>query len=128
MNRTARRYVFLALGLAGCLTGGLALLNLIIDPFNRYGFNHLGVYISAERECKVTYVQRFPHDALLLGNSREVRIPPGQLEGFRFFNAAFSGGTAEEAYYFLQHFAWHQRLVVLAVDISAHDPGGTPRG
>jgi hypothetical protein len=122
MNRDARRYVLLALGLAICLTGGMALLNLIIDPFNRYGINRLGVYISAERECKSTYVKRFPHDALLVGNSREIRIPPEQLEGFRFFNGAFSGATPEEIYFFLQHFAWHQRLVVLAVDIGEQDP------
>lgn len=122
MNRSARHFVLLALGLAGCLIGGLAFLNLVIDPFNRYGNNRLGVYISAERECKSTYVKRFPHDALLIGNSREIRIPPDRLEGLRFFNAAFSGATAEEVYFFLQHFAWHQRLVVLAVDVGAYDP------
>jgi hypothetical protein len=122
MNRIARRFVLLALGLALGLTGGVALLNLIIDPFNRYGLNHLGVYISAERECKSTYVTRFPHDALLVGNSREIRIPPAQLKGFQFFNGAFSGATPEEIYFFLQHFARHQRLVVLAVDIGEQDP------
>jgi hypothetical protein len=122
MNRTARRYVLLVLGLAGGLAGGLALLNLIIDPFNRFGLNRLGVYISAERECKSVYVKRFPHDALLIGNSRAARIPPGPLAGFRFFNAAFSGATPEEVYYFLQHFAWRQRLVILTVDIGMCDP------
>lgn len=122
MNRTDRHFVLLALGLTLCLTGGMSLLNLIIDPFNRYGLNHLGVYISAERECKSTYVTRFPHNALLVGNSRETRIPPGRLEGFRFFNGAFSGATPEEIYFFLQHFARHQRLVVLAVDIGEQDP------
>jgi hypothetical protein len=122
MNRTARRFVLLALGLTVGLAGGMALLNLIIDPFNRYGNNHLGVYISAERECKSIYVKRFPHDALLVGNSREIRIPPERLEGFRFFNGAFSGATPEEIYFFLQHFAWHQRLVILAVDVGAQDP------
>ncbi len=122
MNRIARRFVLLALGLTIGLTGGMSLLNLVVDPFNRYGLNHLGVYISAERECKSTYVTRFPHDALLVGNSRETRIPPAQLEGFRFFNGAFSGATPEEVYFFLQHFAWHQRLVVLAVDVGEQDP------
>jgi hypothetical protein len=122
MKQASRRYVLLALGLAIGLTGGMALLNFIVDPFNRYGNNRLGVYISAERECKSTYVQRFPHDALLVGNSREIRIPPGRLEGFRFFNGAFSGATSEEVYYFLQHFALHQRLVILAVDVGEQDP------
>jgi hypothetical protein len=122
MNRTARRYVLLALGLALGLAGGVALLNFIVDPYNRYGNNHLGVYISAERECKSTYITRFPHDALLVGNSREIRIPPAQLEDFRFFNGAFSGATPEEIYFFLDHFARHQRLVVLAVDVGEQDP------
>jgi len=122
MNQTARRFVLLVLGLTVGLTGGVMLLNLIIDPFNRYGNNRLGVYISAERECKSTYVMRFPHDALLVGNSREIRIPPARLEGFRFFNGAFSGATSEEIYFFLQHFARNQRLVVLAIDVGEQDP------
>jgi hypothetical protein len=122
MNRSARRYVLLTLGLAGFLVGGLALLNFIVDPYNRYGNNRLGVYISAERECKSAYVQRYAHDALLVGNSRVVSIPPGQLAGFRFFNGAFAGATAEEVYYFLQHFARQQRLVILAVDVGMQDP------
>ena len=122
MNRTARNYVLLALGLAGFLIGGFATLNFVVDPFNRYGNNRLGVYISAERECKSSYVKQFPHDALLVGNSREIRIPPSRLEGFRFFNGAFSGATPEEIYFFLQHYAAHERLVLLAVDVGAKDP------
>jgi hypothetical protein len=122
MNYSARQFVLLALGLGLGLTGGLALLNFIVDPFNRFGHNRLGVYISAERECKAAYVTQYPHDALLVGNSREIRIPPARLEGFHFFNGAFSGGTAEEIYYFLRHFARRDRLVVLAVDLGAQDP------
>lgn len=122
MDRTARRFVLLVLATALGLTGGMALLNFGIDPFNRYGNNRLGVYISAERECKSCYVKRYAHDALLVGNSRETRIPTASLQGFRFFNGAFSGATEEEVYFFLQHFAWHQRLVILAVDVGASDP------
>lgn len=122
MNQTARRFVLLVLGLTAGLAGAVVLLNLIIDPFNRYGINRLGVYISAERECKSTYVMRYPHDALLVGNSREIRIPPARLEGFRFFNGAFSGATSEEIYFFLEHFARNQRLVVLAIDVGEQDP------
>jgi len=122
MDRTARRFVLLALGLALGLTGGMALFNFVVDPFNRFGNNRLGVYISAERECKSRYVQQFPHDALLVGNSREIRIPPAQLRGFRFFNGAFSGATCEEMYFFIEHFARHQRLVIIAVDAGLSDP------
>ena len=122
MDCTARRFVLLALGLALGLTGGMALFNFVVDPFNRFGNNRLGVYISAERECKSHYVQQYSHDALLMGNSREIRIPPAQLAGFRFFNGAFSGATCEEMYFFLEHFARRQRVVVLAVDVGASDP------
>ncbi|HEX9048489.1 MAG TPA: hypothetical protein VF988_15785 [Verrucomicrobiae bacterium] len=122
MSHSPRRFVLIALGLTAVVVGSLAILNFVVDPFNRYGNNRLGVYISAERECKSTYVRRYPHDALLLGNSREIRIPPAQLDGFRIFNAAFSGATAEEMYFFVQHFAVHERVVILAVDLGMADP------
>jgi hypothetical protein len=49
-------------------------------------------------------------------------IPPDQLNGFHFFNGAFAGATAEEAYYFISHFAHKQELVILSVDLGASDP------
>ncbi|HWX20988.1 MAG TPA: hypothetical protein VN578_13895 [Candidatus Binatia bacterium] len=122
MNAAARRYVLLALGLAVGLAGGLALLNYLVDPYNRFGLNRLGVYISADREFKATEVRRYPHNALLVGNSRMGVVQPEQLNGFRFFNGAFAGATAEEAYYFIAHFARTQELVILSVDPGAGDP------
>jgi hypothetical protein len=122
MNSAARRYVLLTLGIAAALVLGVGTLNLLVDPYNRFGYNRLGVYISAERESKATEVRRHAHDALLLGNSRIAMIPADQLEGFNFFNAAFGGGTSEEAYYFLEHFARKERLVVLGVDLGQCDP------
>jgi hypothetical protein len=122
MNSDARRYVLLTLGLAGALAGSLGLLNFWVDPYNRFGNNRLGVYISAERESKAIEVRRYPHNALLLGNSRIVMIPAAQLNGFRFFNGAFGGATAEEIYYFAYHYAAKQDLVVLGVDLGEGDP------
>ena len=122
MNPRARRYVLLTLGLATALAGGLGLLNYAVDPYNRFGHNRLGVYISAERESKATEVRRYPHNALLLGNSRMAMIPVAQLNGFRFFNGALGGATAEETYYFVYHYATRQDLVVLGVDLGAADP------
>jgi hypothetical protein len=122
MNPGARRYVLLTLGLAGALAGGLGLLNYWVDPYNRFGHNRLGVYISAERESKSTEVRRYPHNALLLGNSRMAMIPVAQLDGFRFFNGALGGASAEETYYFVYHYATQQDLVVLGVDLGAGDP------
>ena len=122
MAQDARRYVLLALGLAAGLAGGLALLNYLVDPYNRYGLNRLGVYISADREFKATEVRRYPHNALLVGNSRMGVVPAEQLEGFRFFNGAFAGATAEEAYYFIARFAHKEELVILSVDPGSGDP------
>ena len=122
MKPRARRYVLLSLGLAGALAGGLGLLNYCVDPYNRFGHNRLGVYISAERESKSIAVRRYPHNALLLGNSRMAMIPVAQLNGFRFFNGALGGATAEESYYFAYHYATRQDLVELGVDLGAGDP------
>jgi hypothetical protein len=114
--------VLLTLGLAGGVCLLIGLLNLVVDPYNRFGLNRLGVYISAERECKATEVRRFPHNALLIGNSRIAMIPVKGLNGFRFFNAALGGATAEEACYFLEHFASKETLVVLSVELGQTDP------
>jgi hypothetical protein len=122
MNLLARRFVLLLLGAAFALAGGLALLNYIVDPYNRFGHNRLGVYISAERESKPNQVQQYPHNALLLGNSRMAMVPAGRLKGFRFFNGAFGGGSAEEVYYFTAHYARQDELVVVGVDAGSTDP------
>jgi hypothetical protein len=122
MASSYRRSALAALAVAIGLAGGLALLNYLVDPYNRYGMNRLGVYISAERQWKATEVRQFPHNALLLGNSRMASIPPGKLHGFTFFNGGFSGATAEEVYYFASHFATNIDLVVVGVDLGACDP------
>jgi len=122
MKPAARHYVLLTLGLAAALAGGVGFLNYCVDPYNRFGHNRLGVYISAERESKSTEVRRYPHNALLLGNSRMAMIPVAQLDGFRFFNGALGGATDEETYYFAYHYARPQDLVVLGVDLGAGDP------
>ena len=49
-------------------------------------------------------------------------LPVAGLNGFRFFNAAFGGGTSEEAYYFIEHFATNLELVILGVDLGQTDP------
>jgi hypothetical protein len=122
MTPAARRFVLLALGLTGVLAGGLVLLNFLVDPYDLFGMNRLGVYISADREFKATEVRRYPHNALLVGNSRMGVVPVNQLEGFRFFNGAVAGASTEETYYFLYHFANKQELVVLGLDLGACDP------
>jgi hypothetical protein len=120
MKPAARQFVLLTLAIAGAIGAGVGLLNYLVDPYNRFGRNRMGVYISAERESKTTDVRRYPHNALLLGNSRMAIIPVERLNGFRFFNAAFGGGTAAEAYYFLDHYATAEDLVVLGVELGQY--------
>ncbi len=110
------------LGIAGAIILAIMLINFLVDPYDRYGNNRLGVYISAARQTKSTQVRRFPHNALLMGDSRMEMMPANRLEHFIFFNAAFSGGTAEEAYYFLEHYAAKQEVVVLGVGLGQGDP------
>jgi hypothetical protein len=121
-NTSARRFVILALGVAGALVATIGLFNYIVDPYGLYGHNRMGIYISAEREFKASQVKRFPHDALVVGNSRMAMIPVEGLKDYKFFNAALGGGTSEEAYYFLYHFAHDQKLVILGVELGQGDP------
>jgi hypothetical protein len=116
------RFSIILLGVCALLCAALALLNYCIDPYNQYGTNTLGTYTTRDRQSKATDVQRFEHDAIILGNSREGMIPPGELDGFRFFNAAFGGGTAEEIYYFIEHFVKTEKLVLLGIDYGQGDP------
>jgi hypothetical protein len=119
---SARRFAFRSLGLAGVVVGLIALFNFIVDPYDLYGNNRLGVYITAEREFKSSEVRRYPHNAMLVGNSRMAMIPVQGLEGFRFFNGGFGGGTAEEAYYFLRHYAKDLDVVIIGVELGQGDP------
>jgi hypothetical protein len=102
--------------MAGGLLLVLGALNFWVDPYGHFGNNRLGVFISAEREAKPVLLQRFPHDALIVGDSKAAMIPTGRLEGFHFFNVAFAGASLEEEYYCIEHFATNQKLVVLEAD------------
>lgn len=127
MEGISRNYVVRALGLACSVVGIIAVLNLLVDPYNRYGFNRLGVYISAERECKATFAQRFEREVLLVGNSRMVGMAPQALREFRFFNGAFAGASSEEIFYFLEHFARQEKAVVIGIDAGTSDPRESER-
>lgn len=122
MKSPARRFVWVMLAIAALIVGAPVLLNYVVDPYDRFGNNRMGVYISAEREAKATEVGRYPHNALFVGNSRMAMIPAAELKGFRFFNGAFAGATAEEMWWFVRHFAHKQELVVLGIDLGMKDP------
>ncbi len=122
MKSPARRFTVVMLAMSAFFVGGPVLLNYLVDPYDRFGNNRLGVYIMCEREMKSTEVDRRPHDALLIGNSRIASIPAAELEGFHFFNAGFAAASVEEIYWFLFHHAKNQRLVVLGIDLGTKDP------
>jgi hypothetical protein len=122
MKSPARRFTLVMLSMSAIFVGAPVLLNWLVDPYDRFGNNRLGVYIMAEREMKSAEIGRHPHDALLIGNSRIAEIPASRLEGFRFFNAAFAAANSEEIYWFLRRHAHGQQLVVLGIDLGAKDP------
>jgi hypothetical protein len=122
MKSRARRFTLVMLSATALFVGGPALMNYAVDPYDRFGNNRLGIYISAEREMKSTEVRRYPHTALFVGNSRMAAIPASRLNGLRWFNGAFSAANAEDIYWFLHHSAERQEIVVLGIDLGAKDP------
>ena len=122
MKSPARRFTLVMLAMSAFFLGGPVLLNYVVDPYDRFGNNRMGVYIMCEREMKATEVVRRPHNALLIGNSRIASIPAPELKGFHFFNAGFAAASAEEIYWFLQHHAHKEEIVVLGIDLGMKDP------
>ena len=114
-----KRYLYLFLGTAAALMVLVGGLNLFVDPYDRFGLNRLGVYISAEREFKSTEFPRYAPEAVLLGNSRAAIINADGLKGHRFFNAAFGSAVLEEMCFFVDHYVKTQKLVVLSLDAFA---------
>ena len=108
--------------MAGGLLAVLGALNYWVDPYGHFGNNRLGVFISAEREAKPVLLRRYPHDALIVGDSKAAMIPAGRVNGFRFFNAAVAGASLEEEDHCIEHFATNQKLVVLEADYLQDDP------
>lgn len=124
---TSRTYTLWSVALTLSMVSAIGAFNWIVDPYDYFGNNRLGVYISAEREAKPDMLRHYPHDALLVGNSKAAMIPAGQLTGRRFFNGAFGGASVEEMYHFVNHFATTQNLVLASVDLG-HFSQGKPAG
>lgn len=121
-----RRYLvwFGATALAGIL--GIGALNLFVDPYDRFGLNRLGTYISADREYKSTEFPRFAPEAVLLGNSRASIINVSGLKEYRFFNAAVAHAEGEEMRSFIDRYVKDQKLVVISLDLFSFGPLDKP--
>ena len=123
----SRRYTLSILAFAGSIVGSIVAVNLLVDPYNYFGWNTLGVYISAERESKAKLIRREDYDALLVGDSKPGMIPVSKLQGYRFFNASFGGATTTEMAQFIDRFAHGESLVLIGLDACKDDPTG-PQG
>ena len=122
MKSPARRFTLLMLAMSLIVVGAAALLNWRVDPYERFGNNHLGIYVTADREVKAAEVTRYPHNALYVGNSRMHVIQASQLKGFRFFNGGFAAATLEEIYWYLHRYAHGLELVVIGIDLGMDNP------
>jgi hypothetical protein len=122
MNNEYRHYLrcFAVTALTAILL--VAALNLLVDPYDRFGLNRLGVYVSAEREFKNTEFERFAPEAVLLGDSRAAMIDVDGLKGLRFFNAGFGSAEVEEIDDFIVRHVKDQKLVVIGLGLSGFGP------
>jgi len=119
-----RRYTLTVLAIAGGIVGTIVAVNVIVDPYDYFGWNTLGVYIDAERESKPKLLHREDYDALLIGDSKPGMIPVSELQRYRFFNASFSGATTTEMAQFIDRFAHGQSLMLIGLDACKQDPPG----
>lgn len=101
--------------MGACLAIGL--LNYLVDPYNIYGNNRLGVYISSEREAKQNLIKSHPHTAVLLGNSKSALISVADVKGPSIFNGGVAGASMSEIYFFAQRFVVDQDRVFLGVSL-----------
>lgn len=133
MRKTTSRYILAFFATMLSIVASVGLLNFLVDPYDLLGRNRLGVYVAADRESRPAVVNRFSHDAALMGTSKAAMVDTSQLKGFKFLSATFGGATVEELYFFALNYLTDLRLVVLALDFSMfatdppyieHDPFG----
>ena len=99
-------------------------LNFFIDPYNRFGMNTMGVYISAEREFKVTEISSFEPEWVLLGNSKSAMIDVTGVADDKVFNAGFGSASIEEMVQFIkEHIPNNNVKLVIGLDILQYSAG-----
>ncbi len=113
----SQRYLATTAAVAAGLIALAAALNFFVDPFDYFGRNTLGIYISAEREAKLTGLRQHPQDAVLLGTSKAAMVDASLLRGpAKFYNAGLGGATPEEVTALVRHVSPTAPLVVVALD------------
>jgi hypothetical protein len=89
--------------------------NWLVDPFDEFGRNKIGLYFSTERQA-VNGIVNSDHDAILLGSSRVAAIPSEKADCYKFYNAAFANASTEEEYFFLKKYLTSEKMVVIGLD------------
>lgn len=114
-KRTFIRYLKLYFALVGIYFLLAATINWTVDPYNELGRNKVGLYFTTERQAKKAIVD-FPHDAILIGNSKTGMIDPSTLHCYKFYNASFDGAMPEEIYLYLKRYLTNEKIVVIGLD------------
>ena len=117
MYPSGLRYVVWFVAISGALIAGIVALNFIVDPYDVFGRNRLGVYVAADRESRPAFLARHEHDAVLMGTSKAAMIDTSQLKGYKFFSVTFGGATVEELFFFTKNYLKDLKLAVIALDL-----------
>lgn len=107
--------------------GGIAALNVAVNPLGLYPTPPHTVLTSNSRAEKVELLRHAPPpEVLILGSSRVMKLAPAEvtrLTGLRAFNAAVDSAMAEDDYAMLRFAAEDARaplqLVILGLDVEA---------
>lgn len=113
-----RRYwLYFALGSLIVLTA-TGTLNWYVDGFGYFGRSPLGIYREHySREWVAATISKYPHDAVILGNSKTIQIPSRKIRTCRVYNASFHGGRPEEFKHFIEHSLPHDTFLLLGLDL-----------
>jgi len=87
----------------------------LVDPYNELGNNKIGIFFSTDRQAK-SAISKYKHNAILIGSSRTLQIPPSQLNCYVFYNASFGEATVEEMFYYLEKYAIEEEFVLIGLD------------
>lgn len=97
--------------------GALSCLTTLVDPYNFFGLNTMGNYISSEREFKASEIGREKWKYVLMGNSKSGMVDTSVLPQSTF-NAAFGSGKPHEFYHFIERYLHDpDTTVILGLDI-----------
>ncbi len=128
---SARRYLRTFTAIAALLLGGVAALNVIVDPTAIFGSGLLPPLVWNDRAEKLSLLRQAKAvDTLVIGSSRAMKVEPeflDQLAGGTAFNAALNSAQAEDylaIYRYARHSAGHPiRTIILAIDPEAFHNG-----